>query len=208
MKFNFTKEKLSKILVGNVELNDWFDAFNEILPKYEINTVERVAGFLAQTCHESANYTKLEENLNYSAERLVAVFPKRFPSLSAARPFHRKPQMIANRIYSNRMGNGSPESNDGWNFRGRGPIQITGKYNYTECSKYLFKDLRLIKTPELILLDKKICVGSAVWYWNSRNLNKFADSKNIVGMTRAINGGTIGLEDRDKKFKKFLIILV
>ena len=204
--FNFTQEKFCKILI-NPEEKIWFDVMYNILPQYGINTPERVAGFLAQTCHESQDYNVLEENLYYSASGLRKTFPKYFGSAATASKYSRKPKMIANLVYSNRMGNGNVASGDGYKFRGRGPIQITGKYNYTECSKFLFKDSRLVNNPDLILTDKKICIMSACWYWSLKNINKTCDKKDVVTMTKLINGGTIGLADRKVRFNKYLLIL-
>ena len=146
--FDFTEEKFCKILV-NPEEKLWYDAIYEILPKYGINTPERVAGFLAQTCHECLDYTVMQENLYYSATGLRKTFPKYFGTPSIAAQYAKKPQLIANKVYANRMGNGSPESGDGWKYRGRGPIQCTGKNNYIACSKFLFE--------EKINLKKSIC---------------------------------------------------
>lgn len=204
--FNFTFEKFSKIM-KNPQEKEWFNAMYDILPKYGINTPERVAGFLAQTFHESLDYTVLEENLYYSAAGLRKTFPKYFKSVASASSYAKKPQKIANYVYGNRMGNGSPASGDGYKFRGRGPIQVTGKNNYTLCSKFLFNDLRLITDPDLILKDKKVCIMSACWYWSYRNINKYCDKKDIVNMTIAINGGTNGLSDRKVRFNKYLTIL-
>lgn len=204
--FNFTYDKFSRILI-NPQEKLWFDVMYEILPKYNINTPERVAGFLAQTCHESLDYTVMEENLYYSAAGLRKTFPKYFASVAAASSYAKKPQMIANKVYANRMGNGSSASGDGYKFRGRGPIQCTGKNNYTSCSKFLFNDLRLVTDPDLIIKDKKIAVMSACWYWSTNNLNRYCDKNDIVGMTTRINGGTIGLADRKVRYNKYLTIL-
>lgn len=205
--FDFTEEKFCKILV-NPEEKLWYNAIYEILPKYGINTPERVAGFLAQTCHECLDYTIMEENLYYSAAGLRKTFPKYFGTPSIAAQYAKKPQLIANKVYANRMGNGSPESGDGWKYRGRGPIQCTGKHNYIACSKFLFNDLSLVNDPDLILKDKKIAIMSACWYWSSNNLNKYCDKKDVVGMTKRINGGTNGLADRKVRFNKYLAILI
>ena len=204
--FNFTEEKFCKILI-NPEEKEWFYAMYEILPKYGINTPERVAGFLAQTCHESSDYRILEENLYYSAAGLRKTFPKYFGSASTAAAYAKKPEKIANLVYRNRMGNGNTESGEGFKFRGRGPIQITGKNNYTQCSYFLFDDDRLIKDPDLLLKEKKICIMSACWYWEVRKINKYCDKLDITGMTKAINGGKIGLSDRKVRFEKYLKIL-
>jgi len=204
--FNFTFEKFSKILI-NPQEKEWFDAMYDVLPKYNINTPERVAGFLAQTCHECLDYTIMEENLYYSAAGLRKTFPKYFASVAAASLYAKKPQMIANRVYANRMGNGSPASGDGYKFRGRGPIQCTGKNNYTACSKFLYNDLRLVDDPDLIIKDKKIAIMSACWFWSINNLNRYCDKNDIIGMTKRINGGTNGLSDRKVRYNKYLTIL-
>lgn len=204
--FDFTEEKFRKILV-NSEEKLWFDAMYNILPSYGINTPERVAGFLAQTCHESQDYNVLEENLHYSASGLRKTFHRYFGSIATAGKYAKKPKMIANLVYSNRMGNGNVASGDGYKFRGRGPIQITGKYNYINCSKYLFNDSRLVEKPDLILLDKEICIMSACWYWSIKNINRSCDKKDILTMTKLINGGTNGIADRRVRFNKYLTIL-
>jgi putative chitinase len=204
--FKFTQEKFCKILI-NPEEKIWFDAMYNILPQYGINTPERVAGFLAQTCHESQDYNVLQENLYYSAAGLRKTFPKYFGSIATATKYAKKPQMIANLVYGNRLGNGNVASGDGYKFRGRGPIQITGKSNYINCSKFLFNDLRLVEKPDLILLDKKICIMSACWFWSVNNINAFCDKKDLVGMTKRINGGSNGLTDRKVRFNKYLTIL-
>ena len=204
--FNFTLEKFSTILI-NPQEKEWFDAIYEILPKYDINTPERVAGFLAQTCHECLDYTVMEENLYYSAKGLQKTFPKYFGSIAEANKYAKKPELIANKVYGNRMGNGPSTSGDGWKFRGRGPIQCTGKKNYIACSKFLFNDLRLVTDPNLILKDKNIAIMSACWYWSINNLNRYCDKGDIVGMTKRINGGTNGLDNRKVRYTKYLAIL-
>lgn len=202
--FNFTFEKFSKIL-KNPQEKAWYDAMYDVLPKYNINTPERVAGFLAQTCHESLEYTEMEENLYYTASGLRKTFPKYFKSVAAASSYAKNPQKIANLVYGNRMGNNN--SGDGYKFRARGPIQVTGKNNYEVCSKFLFGDLRLVETPDLIVADKTVCIMSACWFWEQNKINKFCDKKDIVGMTKAINGGSNGLQDRKVRFEKYLSIL-
>jgi putative chitinase len=204
--FDFTFEKFSKILI-NPQEKEWYDAIYDVLPKYGINTPERVAGFLAQTCHECLDYTVMEENLYYSAAGLRKTFPKYFASVAAASSYAKNPKKIANRVYANRMGNGSSASGDGYKFRGRGPIQCTGKTNYTACSKFLYNDLRLVSDPDLILKDKKIAIMSACWYWSTNNLNRYCDKNDVTGMTKKINGGTNGLQSRKIKFEKYLKIL-
>lgn len=204
--FDFTKEKFQKILI-NKESGLWYSAMLDILCEYDINTPERIAGFLAQTCHECLDYAIMQENLNYSSNGLKKTFPKYFGDISIANKYAKKPELIANKVYANRMGNGNFESGDGWKYRGRGPIQCTGKSNYIACSKFLFGDLRLVENPDLILTDKRIAIMSACWYWSVNNLNKYCDKKDIVGMTKRINGGSNGLENRKVRFNKYLTIL-
>ena len=203
--FDFTYDKFKQIII-NKESKLWFDIMYPILPKYNINTKERVAGFLAQTGHESLDYKVLEENLNYSADRLRVIWPKRFPNITIAQRYHRNPQLIANYVYANRLGNGPQTSGDGWRFRGRGLIQCTGRFNYTKCSQFLYKNDKLLENPD-ILLTKEGALLSACWYWTTNDLNKFCDKKDILGMTKRINGGTVGLSDRQSRFNKALKVL-
>lgn len=135
----------------------------------------------------------LEENLNYSAESLMRVWPSRFPTLEIAQQYHRNPEKIANRVYGGRMGNGTEETGDGWLYHGRGLIQLTGKDNYTLAGDALNMDF--IHSPDYVLVPKYAAL-TAGWYWNKRQLNKEADAKDYTGMTKKINGGTIGLDDR------------
>lgn len=164
----------------------------------------RQASFLAQTAHESASFTAVKENLNYSAKALRAVFKKYFPTDELAEQYARQPEKIANRVYANRMGNGDEASGDGWRFRGRGLIQLTGKNNYTSCSADIHVDL--IANPEW-LESPQGAVSSALWYWNKNNLNSYADVEDIRGMTKRINGGYHGLDDRIAKYNKAKEIL-
>lgn len=204
--FTFTKEKLSQILTGNEQSDDWFFALDEVLPQYEIDTILRVTGFLAQTCHESRNYTALHENLNYKAETLLRVFPKYFNKTTAQQYAHKR-EMIANRVYGNRMGNGPENSGDGYKYRGRGILQITGKNNYSECSQFIFNDETLIVNPDLIETDMNIAIKSACWYWSINNINQYCDEQDLEGMTKAINGGLNGIDDRIEKYNSTLEIL-
>ena len=200
-----TKEKIVHLLHGNPEADAWADAAMEILPKYEINTPNRVAGFFAQCGHESMNFKVLEENLHYRAETLDKIFPKYFKNAGRnAAEYAKQPQKIANVVYANRMGNGDAASNDGYNFRGRGPIQLTGRENYTNFGKTVGM------TAEQVIdyiQTKKGALESACWYWKSRNLNAACDANDIVKMTKLINGGTIGLDDRKKHYNEALAIL-
>jgi putative chitinase len=172
---------------------DWIEPLEEVFHRYEINTPARQAAFIGQCAHESMNFTKLEENLNYSAEGLMKTWPSRFPTMEVAKQYARNPEKIANRVYGGRMGNGTEESGDGWLYHGRGLIQLTGKDNYTLAGDALNMDF--IHSPDYVLVPKYAAL-TAGWYWNKRQLNKEADAKDYMGMTKKINGGTIGLDDR------------
>jgi len=175
-------------------------ALAKVLPAFQINTDKRLAHFLAQVGHESGNFKFKAENLNYSADGLLKIFGKYFtPQLAAA--YARQPQKIANRVYANRMGNGSEVSGDGWKFKGRGYIQLTGKDNYSKFSTEVFKDLRLLEDPSY-LETVEGALQSACWYWNSRKLNQYADLNDIKTITKLINGGYIGLDHRTELLGK------
>lgn len=198
-----TTDQLSQIIPHNKEPHIWTNFINEFCEKYGINTPIRLAAFLAQTAHESADYTQLHENLNYSAAQLVKTWPKRFTSKTAA-AYAKKPEKIANKVYANRMGNGSEASGDGYKFRGRGLIQLTGKDNYTQFGSAL--NMTAEQATDYCSTQKG-AFESGCWYWRANNLNKFADADDIVGMTEAINGGTIGLVDRKEKYELAKAIL-
>lgn len=177
--------------------DDLAEALTEQFEKYEINTVNRAAGFLAQCGHESAGFTILQENLNYSADGLNKIFKKYFPTVADATPYARNPQKIANKVYANRMLNGNEASGDGYKFRGRGAIQLTGRENYTKFAKSV--GLTLDEAiADLETLDGAI--ESACWFWKTNGLNSICDKDDIVLMTKRINGGTIGLDDRKKHY--------
>lgn len=197
------QKQLEAILVGNKEVATWFILMQKLFPKYEINTKERIAGFLSQCAHESANFTRLEENLNYSDERLVQIFPKYFKS-GSAQFYARKPEAIANVVYANRLGNGNTVSGDGWRYRGRGIIQLTGKDNYARFAEYKKKTLTEIVE---YLKTKEGALESACWFWKTRNLNAAADTKNVEEMTRLINGGKNGLPERKQYYVHALQVL-
>ena len=171
----------------------WAEPLAEVFQRYEINTPERQAAFIGQCAHESANFKTLEENLNYSAEALMKTWPSRFPTMEVAKQYARNPEKIANKVYGGRMGNGTEETGDGWLYHGRGLIQLTGKDNYTLAGDALNMDF--IHSPDYVLVPKYAAL-TAGWYWNKRQLNKEADAKDYTGMTKKINGGTIGLDDR------------
>jgi putative chitinase len=197
------KEQIVHLLHGNSDAAAWADAAMEILPKYEINTPNRIAGFFAQCGHESMNFTALSENLNYRAETLEKLFSKYFSKAGRnAADYAKQPEKIANVIYGGRMRN--TEEGDGWRFRGRGVIQLTGRDNYTSFG------LSVDMTPEQVIdyvQTKKGALESACWYWNSRKINIACDEGDIVKMTKLVNGGTIGLEDRRKHYEAALAVL-
>lgn len=207
-KFDFTADHLKALLSGNPESGEWFEAMSKILPKYSIDTPERVAGFVAQCAHESNNFRSLEENLNYSEQALVSVFGRYFgesPKRSAAE-YARNPEMIANYVYqdefrSSKMGN--VNEGDGWLFRGRGLKQLTGRDNYTRFGKTV--GMSAEEVAEYVA-TKKGALESACWFWDTADCNKFADAKDIVGMSKRINGGTIGLEDRQRRWEQALAL--
>jgi putative chitinase len=203
-EFNFTKEKLAQIIPGNPNLDHWYESLCEILPDYDINTVQRVSAFLAQCAHESGGFRAIKENLNYKAESLCKVWPRYFPSIDVARQYAQQPEKIANRAYANRMGNGTEESGDGWKFCGRGLIQLTGKDNY---SRYAASTEQTLDEASEHLTTFEGCVQSAAWFWEANNLNQFADSGDILTMTKRINGGTLGLEDRQKHYAHAIQVL-
>lgn len=190
-----TVDKLKKV---STKLAENFEDVSTIFVKYEINTINRVSGFIAQCAHESAEFTVMKENLNYSAQGLLKIFGKYFDNVTAAK-YARKPEMIASRVYGGRMGNGVESTGDGYKFRGRGFIQLTGKDNYTAFAKSINKTL-----DETIAYLETFAgaLESACWFWKSRNLNISCDANDIVAMTKKINGGTHGLDDRKAKYEK------
>lgn len=178
--------------------------FPELAKKYDLTTKQRINYLFAQIGHESNGYTVFEENLRYSAKRLMEVWPKRFPNLSIANQYANNPMKLANKVYANRMGNGDEASGDGWKYRGRGPIQITGKSNYQAISKIIGQDF--VNNPDLIL-DPNYLFESACAFWKMNNLNLICDSGNFILLTQKINGGTVGLEDRRNWLKRVENIL-
>jgi putative chitinase len=202
----FTLPKLYKILLNNKQVPLWYSSLKTILPIFNINTPNRLAAFLSQTGHESSNYSILQENLDYDEKSLLRVFPKYFNALNV-KDYVRRPPKIASRVYANRMGNGDELSQDGWKYRGRSLIQITGKSNYVLYSKKLYNDDRLVQSPDLLLNSKEDVVKVACYFWKDHDLNKLADISDIVTMTKKINGGDIGLSDRINRYNKALLIL-
>lgn len=180
----------------------WLDPLNKVFEKYDINTPKRQAHFIGQTGHESASYKVLEENLNYSAQALMRTWPSRFPDDQIAEQFARNPQKIANKVYAGRMGN--TQEGDGWLFHGRGLIQLTGHDNYAAFAKA--SGLDCVRNPDLLLEPENACL-SAGWFWNKHGLNQLADVGDIVTITKRINGGTNGIDDRNTRTNKALEIL-
>ena len=196
-----TREQLQSCIGKNPYLDYWVHALNAILPEYEIDTPQRVAAFIAQTAHESGNYVFLKENLNYKAASLRKVFPKYFPDDGIAAAYANKGERIANRVYANRMGNGDEASGDGYRYCGRGLIQLTGKNNYQNFADSIETDVEEVSE---YLGTFEGAVQSGCWFWETNNLNKWADAGDIKTMTKVINGGYIGLEDRIKHYEHAL----
>lgn len=198
-------DQLKKMHIGA----EWVDALNETFERFQIDTPMRQASFIGQCGHECANFRVLEENLNYRAATLLKLFP-RTPRRSwgftpeEAAAYERQPKKIANRIYSNRMNNRDEASGDGFRFRGRGCIQLTGSANYHHAGKALGVDF--IMEPDLVATPKYAAM-TAGWFWNTQKINQYADVQDWVTMTKRINGGTIGLDDRIKHIMQALQIL-
>jgi len=201
MSFTFTKEQLQSVIGNNSNLDGWHEALTTVLPKYEIDTVERVSAFIAQCTHESGGFKRLKENLNYKWESLRKVFPKYFSTDELAQEYAHKQDRIANRVYGGRMGNGDESSGDGFRYCGRGLIQLTGKNNYTKFAESIGMEVEMVPA---LLESFEGAVESACWFWKTNNLNQYADAGDILTMTKRINGGTIGLEDRIKHYNHAL----
>jgi len=196
-------DQLREIIPKNPYLQYWYNALEQLLPQYQIDTPHRLAAFLAQCAHESGNFVFIKENLNYKWQSLRKVFPKYFPTDALAQQYEKQPERIANKIYANRMGNGSEESGDGWRFCGRGLIQVTGRDNYSWFAASL--DISPEEASEYMETFEG-AAQSACWFWETNNLNQWADRGDIVTLTKRINGGTIGLEDRQKHYNHALHI--
>ena len=203
-----TSEQFNHLFPKAQDPESWAESMNNVFPTYDINTPHRIAAFLAQCGHESGGWTTFEENLNYSAQGLNSIFKKYFPTLESAQPYARKPQMIANKVYGGRMGNGPESSGDGYKYRGRGPIQLTGAANYKAFAQEMFDDWQnLYDNPDWVTSDRDFALMSAIWFWNKNKLNVQADSGDIKLMTKKINGGYIGLEDRIKHYNEAIHLL-
>ena len=180
-------------------LEGYLEPLNTVAEYYDMNVnPARLAGFLAQTAHESGGYNFIKENLNYSAKGLRGTFGKYFPNDEIANQYAKKPERIANRVYGNRMSNGPEESGDGYRFCGRGLIQLTGRANYTKFAQ----DLNMSLEDTIAYLETPNgAVASAGWFWDNNKLNQYCDSGDFVTLTKRINGGTIGLEDRKHHYE-------
>lgn len=195
---------VQNIIAAGVEKDtaeSWLPWLQGTCKAYEIDSPLRIAGFLSQIAHESMGMTRLIENLNYSAEGLMRVWPSRFKTMDVALQYARNPEKIANKVYANRMGNGDEASGDGWRFRGRGLKQLTGRANYAEFTQAVGQDF--VKEPDA-LLDPVNAALSAGWFWHENGLNRLADLGDVEAMTKRINGGLIGLEDRKKRYLRCL----
>jgi putative chitinase len=202
-----TLAQLKQLLPKNPYVAQWHNALSQLLPDYEINTPQRIAAFVAQCAHESGEFVFLKENLNYKAPTLRKIFPKYFPNDAIANEYVSKPNKqaaIANKVYANRMGNGPEESGDGYRFCGRGLIQLTGRDNYT----FFAGSLQIsVEEASEYLQTFEGAAQSACWFWETNNLNQWADKGDILTLTKRINGGTIGLEDRIKHYEHALHVL-
>ena len=202
--FILSQDQLAQVIPGNPYVDHWYNALAQALPDYDINTPARVAAFLAQCGHESGGFTAIKENLNYKAESLVRVWPKYFPNMDVANQYAHNQEKIANRAYANRMGNGPEESGDGYRFCGRGLIQLTGRSNYQAFADSIQEDINNL--PDYLATFEG-CVQSACWFWEANNLNQYADNGDLLTMTKKINGGTLGIDDRTERYKKALQIM-
>lgn len=203
-----TLTQLKQLLPGNPHVNYWHAVLVKLLPEYGIDTPKRIAAFIAQCAHESGNFRILKENLNYRAETLVKIFPKYFPTMEMAKDYASRPNKqaaIANKVYANRMGNGDEASGDGFRYCGRGLIQLTGKENYSWFAASLSIS---VEEASEFLQTFEGAAQSACWFWETNNLNQWADNDDILTLTKRINGGTIGLDDRKKHYEHAKHILL
>jgi putative chitinase len=192
MKIDADYLKRSKCCTAQIA-EQWVDALNAVFERYAINTEKRIAAFISQCGHESGLFAQTSENLNYSADSLRRVFGKYYPTQADAEAHARKPEKIGARVYGGRMGNGPEETGEGYRFRGRGLIQLTGKDNYRACGSALGFDL--LANPDLVA-EPELAALSAGWFWDRNGLNALADKGDVEGMTKRINGGTNGLDHR------------
>jgi len=195
-----SKEHLQKMHIGE----QWVDALNETFQRFNILTPNQQASFIGQCGHECGNFKTLEENLNYKAETLMKLWKTRFPTIEIANEYARNPKKIANKVYANRMGNRDEASGDGYRFRGRGCIQLTGHANYFHAGQACGEDF--VMNPDLVATPRYAAM-TAGWFWDTHKLNQYADKTDYLMMTKKINGGTIGLDDRIRHINHALDIL-
>ena len=193
-------EQLKQLHIGA----EWVDALNETFARFNLTTNNQKAMFIGQCSHECGNFRTLEENLNYRAETLMKLWPKRFPSLEFAKQYEKNPKKIANSVYASRMGNRDEASGDGYRFRGRGALQCTGHSTYFHAGKALGVDF--VMQPDLVATPKYAAL-TAGWFWDTHKLNPPADALDYTKVTKIINGGTIGLDDRIKHTQHALAVL-
>lgn len=193
-------EQLKQLHIGE----QWVDALNETFQRFNILTPLQQASFIGQCGHECGNFRILEENLNYRAETLMKLWKSRFPTIEIANEYAKNPKKIANKVYASRMGNRDESSGDGFRFRGRGCIQLTGHANYFHAGQACGEDF--VMNPDLVATPKYAAM-TAGWFWDTHKLNKFADIRDFTMMTKKINGGTIGLNDRIKHINHALEVL-
>jgi putative chitinase len=202
-----TLSQLKQLLPKNPYVEHWHHALEQLFPDYDINTPKRMAAFIAQCSHESGGFMILKENLNYKAATLRKIFPKYFPNDQIAQEYASKPNKqvaIASRVYANRMGNGDEASQEGWKFCGRGLIQLTGRSNYQAFADSLEMDINDV--PDYLATFEG-AAQSACWFWETNKLNQWADISDILTLTKRINGGLIGYEDRKKHYDHALHVL-
>ena len=193
-------DQLTRLHIGT----QWVEPLNETFERFGISTPKQQAAFIGQCSHECGNFTKLEEGLSYAADRLMKIWPRRFPNMEIAQRYARNPKALANNVYANRMGNRDEASGDGYRFRGRGCIQTTGHSAYFHAGQALGADF--VMQPDLVAMPKYAAL-TAGFFWNTHKLNAFADSEDYITMTKRINGGTIGLEDRKAHIAQALAVL-
>jgi putative chitinase len=194
------KEQLQSMHIGE----QWVDALNETFQRFGILSPIQQASFIGQCGHECGQFKVLEENLNYKAETLMKLWKSRFPTIEIANEYARNPKKIANKVYASRMGNRDEASGDGYRFRGRGCIQLTGHANYFHAGQACGEDF--VMNPDLVATPKYAAM-TAGWFWSTHKLNQYADSRDFVMMTKKINGGIIGLDDRIKHINHALDII-
>jgi putative chitinase len=203
-----TEAQLAAMIPSNKEIAAWCEELNKALPKYDITTDQRIAGFISQCAHESMDFNAMSENLNYREETLNKVFPRYFgPGKRNAAEYAKNPEKIANYVYmdefrTSKLGNTQP--GDGWRFRGRGLKQLTGRDNYTRFAK----DYDMTAEEAAVWVEtKEGALASALWFWNTNKLNAIADTGNVAALTKKINGGDIGLADRQARYAKAMAAL-